>query len=195
VVLDAVAGATGAEPARPDGVILAAPAVWGRDTETPVERVALWLASRTIPAMRFTGEGFGIQASDNLPMLRALGRDPLFIKATRIDVVYGLVDLMDEANAAARSLHGPALILYGAHDELIPPKAFRGLIAALPEVASGRQRVAYYRDGWHMILRDLDYRLVATDVIRWIDDHAAPLPSGADRAAAAFLAGSDAADR
>ena len=184
VVLDDLAGATGAARARPDGVILVAPAVWGRATESVPERVALWFASRVMPAARFTGEGFGVQASDNIPMLRELGRDPLFIKETRIDMVYGLVDLMDEAVAAAPHFRTPALVLYGAHDELIPHDAMDRLVTVLPERDSGRQRLAWYAQGWHMLLRDLDYQIVATDVADWVFDRRAGLASGADLAAA-----------
>ncbi|HLY56361.1 MAG TPA: alpha/beta fold hydrolase [Stellaceae bacterium] len=187
VAIDALAGI--APHSAPDGLILAAPAIWGRDTETLSERVALWIAGRIMPSMRFTGEGLGVEASDNIPMLRRLGADPLFIKETRSDAIYGLVDLMDEAVRAAPRLRLPTLLLYGAHDEVIPEDAMRELIARLPGRASGRQRVAYYRDGWHMLLRDLEYPVVAEDVIHWIADPGAPLPSGADKAGDAFVAG------
>ena len=187
VAIDALAGI---EPsAAPEGLILVAPAVWGRDSETLPERVALWIAGRVIPSVRFTGQGLGVEASDNVPMLRRLGADPLFIKETRSDAIYGLVDLMDEAVRAAPALRLPTLLLYGAHDEVIPDDAVRALIARLPDRASGRQRVAYYRDGWHMLLRDLEYPVVAEDVASWIDDHGAALPSGADKAGSAFVAG------
>ncbi len=178
-------------PAKPDGVILVAPAVWGRATETLAERVALFLSVRIIPSVTFTGRGFGVQASDNIPMLRELSRDPLFIKDTRVDSIDGLVDLMDDAVAAAPSFRRPALLLYGAHDELIPRDAMRKLIRALPLCCAGPQRLAYYRNGWHMLLRDLEHEWVADDIVSWIDNHAAPLPSGASAAAATFLNSTD----
>jgi hypothetical protein len=37
-----------------------------------------------LPGLKVTGRGLGITPSDNLEMLRALGRDPLVIKETRI---------------------------------------------------------------------------------------------------------------
>ncbi len=189
VVLDAVAGSTGATGSPPDGVILSAPAVWGRATETLAERVALFVSARLIPSMRFSGQGFAVLASDNIPMLRELSRDPLFIKETRIDAVYGLVNLMDEAVAAAPHLHLPALVLLGGRDELIPRDAMARLVEALPDWATGRSRVAWYPRGCHMLLRDLERAAPLGDIMAWIFDHDRPLPSGADQALTAVLPG------
>ena len=100
VILAALAGA---DPPPGDGLILAAPAVWSRATMPWYQRAALWLAVRTFPWARPSGRGLKIQASDNIEMLRGLGRDPLVIKATRIDSVYGLVNLMTRAVSSAIS--------------------------------------------------------------------------------------------
>ena len=56
-----------------------------------------------------------------MKMLRALHDDPLIIKATRIDVLYGTADLMDQAYAAAPRLLMPAFILYGNTIRSSPP--------------------------------------------------------------------------
>jgi alpha-beta hydrolase superfamily lysophospholipase len=116
-----------------------------------------------------------------------LSRDPLVIKATRIDTIRGLVDLMDLAYDSAPRLTAPMLLLYGAHDQVIPPKSVRQMIASLP-AASSQRRIAYYENGYHMLLRDLDATVVQRDVESWIADRAAPLPSGADRDVPRLLA-------
>lgn len=178
----AATGVAGTEPPAADGVILAAPAVWGRPVMDFLPKLSLFAGVRLFPSMTLTGSGLGIRASDNIPMLQALGRDPLVIKATRVDTVYGLVNLMDAALEAAPRLSGrPLLLMYGAHDELIPAAAMRAFAAGLPPDPEHRRRLAYYRDGFHMMLRDLEFPLVAGDVAAWIFDGAAPLPSGADR--------------
>ena len=177
----AISGATGSVGAhRPvaDGLILAAPAIWGRSTMDLFERAALWIAYQLVPSMTLTGHGLHIIASDNIPMLRALGRDPLVIKATRIDAIEGLVNLMDRALAAAPRLDGPLLLLYGQHDELIPRKPVQLFIAALPRAAADAQTIARYPAGYHLLLRDLDAELVRTDVASWVLHPGAPLPSG-----------------
>jgi alpha-beta hydrolase superfamily lysophospholipase len=170
------------DPAPPDvhGIVLSAPAVWGRSSMPWYQTAALWMAVRTFPGRRLTGGGLGIKPSDNAEMLMALGRDPLVIKATRIDAVWGLVNLMDEAMAAAPAVRAPRLILYGEHDQIIPADAVSALLARLPGGDAGQQRFALYPHGWHMLTRDLQAEVVWRDIAAWIADPASPLPSGAD---------------
>ena len=178
VVMVAMAGPKAPEV---DSIILAAPAVWGRSSMPWYQTTLLWMAVHTLPSRQLTGKGLGIQASDNLEMLKALGRDPKVIKATRVDAVWGLVNLMDEAMAAAPALDGRMLILYGGHDQLIPPGAIAEMLAALPEEGAARRRFALYADGWHMLTRDQQAEAVWRDIDAFIADPDAPLPSGADR--------------
>jgi len=184
VVLSALAGPTPPETA---GVILAAPAVWARSTMPLHQRAALWLGARVLPWARFSGQGLGIQASDNIEMLRALGRDPLFIKKTRVDAVYGLVNLMDAALAAAPEVETETLLLYGERDEVVPAEPTFAFWRGLPPAAAPRQRFALYANGWHMLLRDLQAQVVIDDIAAWTRDPEAPLPSRADAYAAAAL--------
>lgn len=187
VAITAATGAAGAPRARCDGLILVAPAVWGRDTMNVFERVALWGAYALAPDMTFTGQGLHVMASDNIPMLRALGRDPLFIKETRVAAIKGLVDLMDEALAAAPRIHEPMLLLYGGHDEIIPREPIELMIDRLPAAERAHRHVAWYPGGYHMLLRDLEAAPRIADVEAWIADHDAPLPSGADRDATRLI--------
>ena len=184
VVMVAMAGQP---PPAVRGIILAAPAVWGRESMGLFERAALWLAYEVAPGWELTGQGLHIQASDNIAMLRLLGRDPLVIKATRVDAIEGLVDLMDRAAAAAPLDRLPTLVLYGEHDQIIPAEAAWAMVARLPRQAAS-PRVAVYPQGWHMLLRDLDAATVIDDVAAWIADPDRPLPSGADRHARRTLA-------
>ena len=173
-----MAGITSNERPESDGIILAAPAVWGRATMNPLLRAALWIGAHTVPWMRVTGRGLKIRPSDNVEMLRALARDPLVIKETRIDSLYGLVNLMDEALAAAPQLDGRMLLLYGANEQLIPGRSIDSLVKHLPE--NPERRIANYKMGYHMLLRDLGANAVLSDVAAWITSPDAPLPSGAD---------------
>lgn len=173
-------------PALPvKGAILVAPAVWGRDHLGPIKRSTLWLTAHTIPWFPLTAEGLDIEPSDNKAMLRQLAQDELVIKHTRVDAVWGLVNLMDAANAAADRIAAPLLLLYGAKDDIIPKAPTRALARRL--MARGRARAAYYKDGYHMLLRDVRGMTVAGDVTAWMKDASAPLPSGADGAARSWL--------
>ena len=185
VVLVAMAGP---DPPEADGVILSAPAVWGRTTMPWYQRWALWIGAHTVPWLKLTGQGLEITPSDNSEMLKALGRDPLVIKETRVDAIHGLVDLMDAALEAAPSFRARALILYGERDEIIPERPTRLLIDRLPAADRARQRVAFYENGYHMLLRDLQAETPWRDIVAWIEDPEAPLPSGADERARKLLA-------
>jgi alpha-beta hydrolase superfamily lysophospholipase len=180
VAITAATGAVGAPKARCDGLILVAPAVWGRETMNVVERVALWTANAVDQDMTLTGRGLHVVASDNIPMLRALGRDPRVIKETRVGAIKGLVDLMDEALASAPHIHEPLLILYGGRDEVIPAEPMQLMVSRLPPGNVADRHIAWYPDGYHMLLRDLEAGPRIHDVESWIADHTAPLPSGAD---------------
>ena len=172
------------EPSDASGLILVAPAVWGRSTINPIARATLWLAAHVVPAFPVNGDGLGITPSDNKEMLRQLSADPMVIKNTRVDAVYGIVNLMDDALQAAPGVQIPALVLYGARDEIIPAEPTRLMIGGW----TGPLRFAYYPDGYHMLLRDLSAETVWRDILSWIEDSAAPLPSGRDaQAVQAFV--------
>ena len=159
------------------GIILASPAVWGREIMNGVYSIALWLGAHTFPWVRVSGQNLGITPSDNEPMLIALGKDPLVIHKTRMDTLYGMVNLMDAALAAASSIRTPTLVLYGAHDQIIPKKATARMLARL----SSTSTVVVYPDGYHMLLRDLRGDVVLADISAWITRPDATLPSGYDR--------------
>lgn len=174
----------GAAPAAADGVILSAPAVWGRESMPWYQSLALWMAAHSLPGNRVSGRGLGIRASDNEEMLIALARDPLVIKETRIDAVFGLVNLMDQAMAAAANVEVPMLLLYGERDQLVPMAAVAEMLATLPPAAPAMRRIALYADGYHLLLRDLGAETVWRDIAAWITARTRPLPSGADGRAA-----------
>ncbi len=167
VVLTALASQT---PPAADGVILVAPAVWSRGDMPLTYRAALFLGAHLVPGMILSNNAaksvVRIVPSDNEALLRALGRDPLFQKKTRIDTLFGLVNLMDEARAAPAAIKAapPILFLYGAHDQVIPAEPTRAVIAGLGAKAT----VKRYAHGWHMLLRDLEGESVDKDVADWI---------------------------
>ncbi len=179
----AVALLAAADGAAADGLILAAPATWGGRAMNPLYRALLWLWTRLTPAGAVSGRGLGRLASDNIEMLRGLGRDPLVIKQTRVDALYGLTRTMGEALEVAGRVETPILLLYGAHDEIIPP----GPIDALRSALKAPTRLVVYPDGWHMLLRDCGAETVWRDVAAWAVAPEAALPSGAEVDPAAAL--------
>jgi acylglycerol lipase len=156
--------ASGAPP-EADGLILVAPAVWSRKTMPLSYRVALWATSHTFGWWALSGSGLKIMPSDNIPMLIAIGRDPLFQKRARADAIYGLVSLMDEAYESPPRLGKvPLMFLYGGNDQIIPKEPTEHVVAQLGSNAT----VKHYPKGYHMILRDLDGGTRWADIALWV---------------------------
>jgi alpha-beta hydrolase superfamily lysophospholipase len=158
-----------------DGIILVAPAVWARSMMNPFYRAALWLGAHLFPDMEMTGRGLGVVASDNREMILGLQRDPLVIKHTRVDAMWGLVNLMDSALQGSAALRAPALVLYGVNDQLIAPGPASEMVSRLTRDIP----VAVYESGWHMLLRDLAAETVLEDIAAWIANRDVALASGA----------------
>ncbi len=162
---------TDPDPPKVDGIVLSAPAVWGGSALNPFYRATLWVMRHVAPTMTFTGRGLGKRASDNIPMLRALGADPLFIKETRVDAIGGVVDLMGEALERGPTLNVHKLVLVGENDQIVPTDVQRSFVASLP---AGDCTLVTYPEGWHLLLRDLQRERVWQDVVAWILGEAPP---------------------
>ena len=152
------------------GLILLAPAVWGGADLGPHLRASAWLAAMLAPDMRWTGRGLvSIQPSDNIDMLIALSRDPLHYAAPSGREFLGLVRLMDRAAAAAPNTRAPALVVLGAHEEVVNPDSVRALRRRL----QGPTDFAYVPEGWHMLLRDRNAGAVHALTADWALSRAA----------------------
>jgi alpha-beta hydrolase superfamily lysophospholipase len=157
-------------------LILASPAVWGWSSQPAINRIALWAAAHAFGSKSIDPPDAVVEhitASDNMPELMRMGRDPNLVWATRPDAVYGLVDLMDHASRDIAKLGVPTAYLYGAHDQIIPKKA---AFPAAARLTAGP--TAYYPNGWHILLRDYEAEKVWADVESFIRDPSKPLPSG-----------------
>jgi len=150
-----------------DGAILFAPAVWARSTQPWYQRVSLWLAVHTFPSWKPSAKGLGIQATDNINALRAMGQDDKVIKATRVDTLYGLTNLMDDALLAAQDISVSTLVLYGDKDEVIPKQATCNMLEAM-RFSEEHAAFINYAEGYHMLSRDLQAERVFHDSYQWI---------------------------
>src|SRR5690606_24043327 len=102
-----VAAARAGEALPVAGLILSAPAVWGGELMGPFYRLTLASAVALAPELILTGRGLDILASDNIPMLRELALDPLYLAGARVDAIDGIVRLMDEADRAGPHVRLP----------------------------------------------------------------------------------------
>lgn len=171
---------------RPDsppiaGLILVTPAVWSRSTMPWYQRFAIWIGDLTSPALTLSSAAFDIAPSDNPEVQQRHHRDPLIIKATRLDKLSGLSDLMDQAAPAIAGLRQRTLLLYGLRDVMMPRRPMISLFENWPDRATPNFRFALYPDGHHTLLRDLQRRVVWDDILSWIERPDTSLPSGFER--------------
>jgi acylglycerol lipase len=164
-------------PPQVDRVVLIAPAVWGWSNLPMAYRMSLWVTAHTPVSLRPLNPPRAvvrkITASDNVPMLQRLGRDPNMLFATRLDAVYGLVGMMERAYKSANKVPPQTLVLYGSKDQIIPRPSVERTVARLP---AGVQSVEY-PDGYHMLTRDFQAERVLRDIAAFIDDPSSPVPS------------------
>jgi len=160
------------------GAILAAPAVWARSTAPFYQSASLWLVAHTIPWYKVTGEILERTSCSNSEALKELGRDPLVIKETRFDTIYGLQNLMDSAYEAADRYTLTTLMLYGQHDEIIPKEPVMDAFRRFPVASGARKQLILYEEGYHMLLHDLQAENVMKDIVAWINNR----PSGSKAA-------------
>jgi acylglycerol lipase len=165
------------QPLIADRIVLIAPAVWGWSNLPLAYKVSLWLTAHTPVSLRPVNPPRvvvrKITASDNIDMLRRLGRDPNMLFATRLDAVYGLVKMMEKAFDAARKVPPETLVLYGTRDQIIPRASVERTVQRLPD----HVRTIEYPEGYHMLTRDLQAERVWADIAAFIADPDAALPS------------------
>ena len=148
-----------------DGIILEAPAVFSRPTMPFYYPPGMWMLAHSVPGFRWPLREIQKTFTDNQEIVRELQRDALVQQDIRMDMLYGLFDLMDTAYAAPARVKVPVLLLHGDKDVLIPRKPIADVAGRLP---ADRTRFIVYPDGWHILYRDLQAARVHRDVAAWI---------------------------
>ena len=91
----------------------------------------LWFLAHTIPW--FSGPtSIDYKPTDNPKTLEKLRNDPQFLRQARLDMGYGLVDLMDAARESAARVHVPYLMLHGLGDRIVPQQPVKAAIEIMP---------------------------------------------------------------
>ncbi len=165
-------------PPEADRLIVSGPGLRGWGALNPLYRFSLLAAAYTNPGWRVVPPAglVRIEPSDNIEMLRRTWSDPNMTYETRIDQVYGVVSLMENAHLAAAglSLNVPTLVSYGQRDIVIPENGMRRTARFLPP----HVRTVYYPNGYHMLLRDLQSEVVHADYLAFMINPEGQLPSG-----------------
>jgi alpha-beta hydrolase superfamily lysophospholipase len=155
-----------------DQLILKAPAVWGAQSMPFYQRLSLYTMNLIAPEMSFTGRGLsslGIRPTDDPEVSRDLSRDPLVIKATRVSSLAGVTELVGRAQSQTNLPPQRTLLLYGLRDRIIPPQPVCDWLTNLNNAASATLKadVIVYKEGWHMLTRQLSARETLEDIAHW----------------------------
>jgi alpha-beta hydrolase superfamily lysophospholipase len=171
-----------------DGVILAAPAVWGRSIMPWYQTALLSILAYTVPWLTVSGESVHVKLTDNRAVMQALDSDPLVLRKTRVEALYGLTNLMDSALSNASLLKGKIFLLYGERDDIIPKEAIYAFLQRFFASGATGKTVGFYPHGYHMLLRDTKAFILWQDITAWIlAQGSGKLPSGADDRARQLL--------
>jgi alpha-beta hydrolase superfamily lysophospholipase len=173
----AITAFAGDDAPKADALVLSGPGLRGWGVLPWFYSVSLWTSAHVRPAwVVVPPKGLNIIPTDNNEKLREMWFDKNVQKQNRIDSVYGVVSIMEEADAKISRLPSgvPTLLLYGAHDQIIPPDGLKRAARKLP----GHVKTAYYAKGYHMLMNDLQAETVWRDVLAFIEQPSAALPSG-----------------
>jgi acylglycerol lipase len=173
----AVTAFAGPDAPKVDALILSGPGFRGWGALPWIYSASLWVSSHVRPDwVVVPPKGVRVIATDNNEKLREMWFNPLVQKSNRIDSVFGVVSIMEEADASIASLPPgiPTLMLYGAMDEIIPVEGVIRATAKMPP----HVQTAYYAKGYHMLMNDLQAETVWGDILAFVRNPESPLPSG-----------------
>ncbi len=153
--------AAAARDLQADRIILAGPAITGGQEVNPAYRLVGWGAGVLMPEKRFTGDGIvRIVPTDNYDAMVEAFENPRKIADPSARELYGLIRLMDAAEATTHRVTLPTLTLMGARDQIFPPRQIKRVHDRIP----GDNDFILYPEGWHWLFRDLQAEAVWKDV-------------------------------
>ena len=161
-----------------DGLILASAALRSRDTFGPVVSAGLWFVAHTVPWFPNGPTSIDFQPTDNPEDHgQAAERSD---DAARGTGGHGIRAGRPDGRRARRG-GACAPALSDAARAGRPHRAARtGARGHRGHAAQGEFQARLLQDGYHLLLRDKEGKVVAQDVVAWISDHEAALPSGAE---------------
>lgn len=179
----AVLATTGPRRIEPASTVLVSPAVHGWDTLPWIQRVALRIGNFVMPGaqprQRWARAFVDITVTDD-PMIRRMqALDPGILRKVRIDMIHGVVELMDTAAERVLQVPPPVLIQYGERDDIIPTSAACALFERMRARPASGRRLALYPEGYHYLTRDLQRGRTIRDIQAWLAAPGAAPHSGA----------------
>lgn len=176
----AILAAGGVEPWPVAGLILSGPALLDERVLAPYQRDVLDLLAALFPDLAVSPPA-DVTVTDDPLVAERLQEDPWILPYTRLEVLAGVVHLMESAQRVAPRVRLPVLILYGARDPVIPPDA----VERLADRLGGPVTRVRYRAGYHLLLRGERAVLSADRVGRWLRERTGEPPGVTPTAASA----------
>jgi alpha-beta hydrolase superfamily lysophospholipase len=161
-----------------DGIILAAPAMLTWDNVGWGRRILVQLMAFVAPDAVRERDG-SVHNTDNPALTDARMNDPLVSKTTRFGNIPAMIGMTTRAADAAATIKVPVFYIYGTNDETVPKAATAEVVAKLRQ-GHMPLRVACYANGYHEILQGMNRELIWNDMLAWLGDRNAPLPSHSD---------------
>ena len=187
----AVLATTGARRIEPASTVLVSPAVHGWDTLPWIQRVALRIGQFVMPGaqprQRWARAFVDITVTDDPMIRRRQSRDPQILRKVRIDMIHGVVELMDTAAERVVQVPPPVLIQYGERDDIIPTSAACALFERMRASPASGRRLALYPEGYHYLTRDLQRGRTIGDIRAWLAAPGTAPDSGAGASPAAAI--------
>lgn len=187
----AVLATTGEQRIEPASTVLVSPAVHGWDTLPWIQRVALRIGQFVMPGtrvrQRWAHAFVDITVTDDPMVRRMQAQDPAILRKLSIDMIHGVVGLMDTAAERLLQVPPPLLIQYGQRDDIIPAPAACALFERLRVSPSSGRRLALYPEGYHYLTRDLQRARTIGDIQAWLAAPGAAPHSGAGVSPAAAI--------
>lgn len=148
------------------GVILVAPAVL-TSGDIPWHQEMIMNISKYLPWLKISDAPINIQFSDNVEVLTDLNNDSLVIKDIALSSIHGVIDLMKVAVTSAPLIKEDSLVLWGNKDQVIPSVSVEKFLSRL---SKDNTTSIFYKNGYHMLLRDNQRQKVWDDILSWIND-------------------------
>jgi len=168
----AILATTGPGRIQPAGTVLVSPAVHGWETLPWIQRVALrighFLAPGARPRQRWARAFVDITVTDDPIIRRMQALDPDILRKVRIDMIHGVVELMDMAARRVPQVPTPVLIQYGERDDIIPAAAACAMFDRLRLEPTPDRWLALYPQGYHYLTRDLQRGRTIGDIRAWL---------------------------
>jgi acylglycerol lipase len=157
--------------AKPDAIVLAAPAAGLRIEPSELERFLIKTSSHVLPRVRVTlGDLAGVE-EDKLRVTsqsthgEQMQVTPHHVSAFTLRLLREIGNLIDSNSRAAQRLEMPVLMLASPHDIVASPEQVQQLFR---EIRSPRKRLLWYPRSYHLLLHDVEREDVVDDLQRWI---------------------------